>query len=68
MGSVLPLNFQTILNWKELMGIGDLHPLEVEALLHLDAAMIGVRGTSEEEKPQKESKEKKTPWPERKGS
>ena len=39
MAGAAPLSFTEIQNWAKLMDIGDLHPMEVESLLLLDAAL-----------------------------
>jgi hypothetical protein len=36
---VAPLSFSQIKDWADLMDIGELHPLEIEALLLFDAAI-----------------------------
>lgn len=66
MSGVLPLTFETIRMWQETMDIGELHPLEVQALLILDAAMITSGSPDDIAEPEQVSKEKKSAWPTKK--
>ena len=48
-GGVAPLSPVVLEAWRVAMDLGDLHPLEVEALMYLDAAMFDA-GEPEQEK------------------
>jgi len=67
MAGVLPLSFQTIQAWQEAMDIGELEPIEIQALMILDAAMLNASADADEDgKPEEISKEKKAAWPPKK--
>jgi len=64
MGGMAPLSYGTIADWSRLTGTV-IDPLEVEALIQLDGALIGSSGTAEADKPEP----KPTPaWPEKKAN
>ena len=59
---VAPLSFTTIKDWAELMQIGTLHPLEIDALLSLDAAMFEKHDKKSQSKPNR-IRADNGPWP-----
>jgi len=66
MAGVAPVSFREIEAWARLMDIGELHPLEVEAIVVLDAAMISTNNSASEPTPEERSILGEKAWPQRK--
>lgn len=65
MAGALPLTYATIEKWAVMMDVGELHPMEVMALIRMDTALLTDTETSTEDPviiPKTQT------WPKRKGS